>query len=95
MLYIRSITLCLEEQFGELTGDGENFEIDTRVVDGDKILRNICTILYIHNWVLHDGIPVNSGNAAIFLRAQLESAEILFSHFEEVFLKINSYMSRL
>ena len=93
VLYVSSIIFCLEEWFGELTGDGENVEIGTRVVDGDKILHNICTVLDIHNWVLPDGILVNSDNVAVFWRAQLESIEILFSRFEEVFLKINSNIS--
>ena len=51
-LYVSSIILCLEEQLGELTGDGENVKIDTRVVDGDKILHNICTVRDIHNLVV-------------------------------------------
>ena len=93
MLYVSSIILCLEEWFGELTGDGGNVEIDTRVVDEDKILHNICTVLDIRNWVLPDEIPVNSDNVPAFLRAQLESVEILFSRLEEVFLKINSNIS--
>ena len=93
VLYVSSITLCLEEWFGELTGDGGNVEIDTRVVDEDKILHNICTVLDIRNWVLPDEIPVNSDNVPVFLRAQLESVEILFSRLEEVFLKINSNIS--
>ena len=49
VLYISSIIICFEEWFRELTRDGENIEIDTRVVDGDKILHNICTILGICN----------------------------------------------
>ena len=47
--YISSIIICFEEWFRELTRDGENIEIDTRVVDGDKILHNICTVLGICN----------------------------------------------
>ena len=90
---IQSIILYLKECFGELTGYGQNFNIDTRVVDGGKILHNICTKLGIHNWVLPEGIPVNSDNVAVFLRVQLKSVEILFNHFEEVFLKINSNIS--
>ena len=84
--------MCLEEQFGEMTGIGENVKKDTRVVDGDKILHNICTVLDIHNfhnWVWFDEIPVNSDNVAIFLRAQLERVDILFSHFEKVFFSSN------
>ena len=81
MLYVSFIILCLEEQYGEQTVDGESVEIDTRVVDGDKILHNICTIFDIRNWVLPNGIPVNSGSVAIFLRAQLQNIEILFSRF--------------
>ena len=49
VLYISSIIICFEEWFRELTRDGENIEIDTRVVDGDKILHNICTVLCICN----------------------------------------------
>ena len=49
VLYISSIIICFEEWFRELTRDGENIEIDTRVVDGDKILHNICTVLGICN----------------------------------------------
>ena len=93
VLHLSSIILCLEEQIGELTGDGESVKIGTRVVNGDKILRNICTVLNICNWVLPNGIPVNSDNVAVFLIAQLESIEILFSCFQEVFLKINSNIS--
>ena len=88
MLYIKSIILCLEEWFGD--GDGENVKIDTRIVYGDKIVHNICTLLVIHNWMLSDGIPVNSDNVVVFIRVWLESIEILFSCFEEVFLKISS-----
>ena len=90
VLYVSSIILCSEERFGELTGDGENVKIDTRVVGRDRILHNICTVLDICNWVLPDGIPVNNDNVAVLLRAQLESVEILFIRFEEVFLKISS-----
>ena len=61
---IQSIILYLKECFGELTGYGQNFNIDTRVVDGGKILHNICTKLGIHNWVLPERIPVNSDNQA-------------------------------
>ena len=67
LLYVSSIILCLEEYFGD--GDGENIKIDTRVVDGERILHNICTILEIWNWVLFDGIPVNSDNIVASLRA--------------------------
>ena len=49
VLYVSSIIICFEEWFRELTRDGENIEIDTRVVDGDKILHNICTVLGICN----------------------------------------------
>ena len=45
VLYESSIILCLEKWFGEMTGDGKNDEIDTGVVDGDKILHNICTFI--------------------------------------------------
>ena len=79
-LYASSIILSLEERFGEPTGDGENVKTDTRLVYGDKILPNIYIVLHIRNWV-SNGIPVNNGNAAVFLRAQLESVEILFSRF--------------
>ena len=58
-----------------------------------EILRNICTVLDIRNWVLPDGIPVNGDNVAVFLRAELEGTEILLSHFEEVLLKISSNIS--
>ena len=77
--------MCLEEYFGD--GDGENIKIDTRVVDGERILHNICTILEIWNWVLFDGIPVNSDNIVASLRAWLESIEILSNHFEKVFYR--------
>lgn len=40
--------------------------------------------------MLPGGIPVNSNNVAVFLRALLESADILLSRFEEVLLEINS-----
>ena len=33
--------MSLEEHFGELTAYGENVEIDTRVVDGGKILYSV------------------------------------------------------
>ena len=69
VLYISSIIFCFKEQFGEPTGDGRNIEIDTRVVDGDKILHDICTVHGICDWVLPDGIPVNSGNVAILWKA--------------------------
>ena len=90
MLYLSSIILCLKERFGELTGDGENVEVDTRVVNRDKILHNICPVFDIHNCVLPNGIPVNNDNVVIFVRAQLESVEILVICFEEVFLNIDS-----
>lgn len=90
VLYLSSIILCLKERFGELTGDGENVEVDTRIVDRDKILHNICHVCDIHNCVLPDGIPVNNDNVVIFVRAHLESIEILVICFEEVFLKIDS-----
>ena len=90
MLYLSSIILCLKERFGELTGDGENVEVDTRVVNRDKILHNICPVCDIHNCVLPNGIPVNNDNVVIFVRAQLESVEILVICFEEVFLNIDS-----
>ena len=83
-VYLSSITLYLEEHFGELTGNGENIKLDTGAVDRDKVLHNICTILDIHNWVLPDGIPINNDSFAIFFRAQLESMEILFNCFEEL-----------
>ena len=67
VLYISSIILSLEEHFGELTGYGENVEIDTRVVDGGKILYSICTVLDIRNWVLCDAIPVNNDSIVVFL----------------------------
>ena len=41
VLYISFIILSLEEHFGELTAYGENVEIDTRVVDGGKILYSV------------------------------------------------------
>ena len=40
--------------------------------------------------MLPGGSPVNSNNVAVFLRALLESADILLSRFEEVLLEINS-----
>ena len=83
LLYVSSIILCLEEYFGN--GDGENVKIDTRVVDGERILHNICTVLEICHWVLFDGIPVNSDNIVASLSAQLESIEILSNRFERVF----------
>ena len=69
ILYLSSNTLCLEERFGEVTRDGENVEIDSRVGDADKILHNICTALEIVNWLLSDGILTNSNNVPVFLRA--------------------------
>ena len=62
----------MEERFSELAVDRENFKIDTRVVNGDKILHNICVVLEIYNWVFSDGIPV----IVVSLRAQLENFEI-------------------
>ena len=62
----------MEERFSELAVDRENFKIDTRVVNGDKILHNICAVLEIYNWVFSDGIPV----IVVSLRAQLENFEI-------------------
>ena len=40
--------------------------------------------------MLPNGIPVNNDNVVIFVRAQLESVEILVICFEEVFLNIDS-----
>ena len=57
-----------------------------------RFFNNICIILDIRNWLLPDGTPVNS-NVAVFLRVQLESVKILFSHFKEVFLRISSNIS--
>ena len=79
MLYVSSIILCLEERFDKLTGDWEDIEIDTRVVDVCKILHNICIVLDIRNGVLPDEIPINSDNVAVFLKTLLASVETLFS----------------
>ena len=88
VLYLTSFFIC-EERFAQPTGDGENVEIDTTLVDGEKIVHNICTVHGIRNRVLPNGIPVNSDNVALFLKPQLKHLEILFNVFEEVFLKIN------
>ena len=86
VLYVSSIIFCVEVHFGELTWDGENVEIDTAVVNGDKILHNISIIFDIPKWVLSDEIAVSSDNIAVFFRAQLESV----GKHSKVFLKITS-----
>lgn len=54
--FLSSIILCLQEPFGVLMEDGENFKTDARVVDGDKvlhkILHNTCTTLDIIRFCL-------------------------------------------
>lgn len=42
--YLSSIILCLQEPFGVLMEDGENFKTDARVVDGDKFFTRFFTI---------------------------------------------------
>ena len=84
MLYVSSAILYLEKRFGELTGAGKKVAKDPRTTEEDKILHNIFTVLDIRNWVLPDEIPINSDDAALFLRTQLKSVKILFDRLEEV-----------
>ena len=62
-------------------------------MDEDKVLQKTFTILASSLTFIQldfvDGILVNSGNKAFFLRAQLENIEILFHRFQ-VILKVNS-----
>lgn len=96
--FLSSIILCLQEPFGVLMEDGENFKTDARAVDGDKvlhkILHNTCTTLDIIRFCLMKfQLTMNIIYKAFFLRAQLQNIEILFNCFPEVVLKANSDVS--
>ena len=95
VLYLSSIIFCFEERFGELIGDGKNVEIDTGVVDGDRILHNICTVLNIRNWMLSDGIPVNSDNVAVFYERSWKVLRSYLAALKKCFFKDQfQYQSR-